>query len=172
MNTLNIPTELLILLNSDHFEHFTAMELRDAYLEQGDHEEEDGKKVRQFIYRNIIKLEREGFLERLESAGNGKPRYQVTQRLKALYYEDNIGKPSNSAELDGVTRSLQDKLHQYRVEMLTAIGEAEEYDAICRELPQIRGEIQDLYDQARDRCSKTLGRVRALEIIISNHLNH
>ena len=51
--------------------------------------------------------------------------------------------------------------------MLSSIGETEEYDAICKDLPHMKNQIQELYDDARDRCTKTLGRVKALEAVIA-----
>jgi DNA polymerase-1 len=57
-------------------------------------------------------------------------------------------------------KSLADRL-------LTAMGETEEYDAIYKEIPEMRVQIQSLYNDSRDRCSKLLGKVKALENLIS-----
>jgi len=46
------------------------------------------------------------------------------------------------------------------------MGEAEEYDAIYKEMPEIQMQIQELYNQSRDKCSKLLGKVKAIESLI------
>ncbi|OUS01148.1 hypothetical protein A9Q81_09825 [Gammaproteobacteria bacterium 42_54_T18] len=63
---------------------------------------------------------------------------------------------------------LEDKLKAHRLELLSTVGEIEEYELIGSETPQRREHIQELYNQARDHYSKTLGRIRALESLISH----
>lgn len=65
---------------------------------------------------------------------------------------------------------FNEKLHRYKVEMLTARGETEEYDSLCQEMPHMRDAVQTLYNDANDRCSKILGRVKASESVLANPL--
>ena len=51
--------------------------------------------------------------------------------------------------------------------MLCAMGEAEEYSALCHEHPDLQEQAQTLYNQARDRSALLLGKVKALENLIS-----
>ncbi|EIK45845.1 hypothetical protein O59_001484 [Cellvibrio sp. BR] len=64
-------------------------------------------------------------------------------------------------------QSLQERLNRHKLEMLSAMGETEEYDAICSEIPELQDDIQPLYNQSRDKCSKLLGRVKALESLLA-----
>ncbi|MFT6653313.1 MAG: hypothetical protein ACJAWI_000053, partial [Marinomonas primoryensis] len=58
-------------------------------------------------------------------------------------------------------------LKKHKLELLTTISEAEEYEALSSQLPSRRKDLQELYNDARNRYSKTLGKVKALESLIS-----
>lgn len=47
--------------------------------------------------------------------------------------------------------------------MLTAMGEAERYKQLFTEIPVLRTQIEGDYLEARDRSSKLLGHLRAIE---------
>ena len=64
-------------------------------------------------------------------------------------------------------KSLTERLSNQKLNLLTAIGEVEEYEAIYQELPEMRMQIQELYNESRDRCSKLLGTVKAIEKLIT-----
>jgi len=127
----------------------------------------------QFVYRNVLRMEKRGLLRRSTGSQGNKSRYQLAGSGEAATSvpskQQQVAENSiTTGAEDSTIRCLQEKLHHYKVEMLSAIGETEEYDAICTELPHMRNVVQALYNEARDRCSKILGRVRALESILSN----
>ncbi|MNJ42889.1 hypothetical protein D3C77_378690 [compost metagenome] len=47
--------------------------------------------------------------------------------------------------------------------MLTALGEAERYKQLFTEMPALRARVEDDYIEARDRSSRLLGHLRAIE---------
>lgn len=172
MKSLYIEPKLLALLESDTLSTFTAAELTAAYRALPHASGRSPKGTRQFVYRNVMRLAQKGVLERVKDAAAGKQCYQYIGPLGTDEVKAETRLPAGRATASGdeaPLRNLKEKLHHYRVEMLTALGETEEYDAICAELPHLRDAVQKLYNDARDRSSKTLGRVRALESIIANH---
>ena len=172
MKKTRIKPELLTLLTSGKFETFTAPELTRAYLQLPFCQSLEEKTAGQFILRNLRRLEKKNILERTGEKSGRSVRYQVSQNFS----ETNMveGLPHFTAQCKGEKRSegfvenLRKRHRQCKLELLTAIGEVEEYEAIIKELPQQRENIQELYNVARDLCSKTLGRVRALETLISS----
>ena len=62
---------------------------------------------------------------------------------------------------------LKEQLKKHKLELLTTISEAEEYEVLSSQLPNRRDDLQELYNDARNRYSKTLGRVKAIESLIS-----
>lgn len=174
MRKRKINQELLDLLRSGRWNDFTVSELKAAYMGLPNCSHLTEKAAWQYVYRNVLRMERRGLLSRLTEQKGEKTRYRLVQNEDKAIAPSRIQSsdsriPISDSE-DATIRCLQEKLHHYKVEMLSAIGETEEYDAICKELPHMRSVVQSLYNEARDRCTKILGRVRALESILSNQL--
>ena len=98
-------------------------------------------------------------------------KYKVTEQLSAriadLSAPDMLENNDNQIPHNSLGKNLTERLHQQKLMLLTAMGEAEEYDAIYKELPAIGAQIQELYNESRDRCSKLLGKVKAIENLIA-----
>jgi len=128
----------------------------------------DIKPARQFVYRNMKRLIQTGELEKIGADG-GWQKYRFTERFSAQVV--TVMPPSSSQqvilEASKMGGNFTERLNHQKLELLTAMGEAEEYDAICKEIPEMREQIQSLYNDSRDRCSKLLGKVKALENLIS-----
>ncbi|QEY18894.1 hypothetical protein D0C16_04665 [Cellvibrio sp. KY-GH-1] len=130
------------------------------------------KAARQFVYRNMLRLINNGELTRIV-VESGWPLYRLTPRFKALGGA-SVKAAASLATQDKTTvtkdsprQSLQERLNRHKLEMLSAMGETEEYDAICNEMPELRDDVQPLYNQSRDKCSRLLGRVKALESLLA-----
>ena len=171
MKKATIHPALIAPLHSCHPEGFTVLEFRDAYLTLNKDNPRNKIDARRFVYSHILQLVKRGLLEKHQPSSQSKPVYQITEKgTRALRDKGNLDTPSTNLDhQERVRRNLHEKLHHYKREMLSSIGETEEYDAICKELPHMKIHVQGLYDQARDRCTKTLGRVKALEAIIAQH---
>jgi hypothetical protein len=152
-------------------ETFTVGQLTDTYLNLPNCKHQTKKPARQFVYRNIQRLLESGDMKRLDNQSRW-PRYKaVSQFWLKNKAADNVPKTKATEETndnaDMVSREkLKERLNQHKLDMLSALGEADEYNVICNELPSLRGDAQELYNQARDRCSKILGRVKALESLL------
>lgn len=166
---MRIKSELLTLLTSGTFESFTATELTKAYLQIPVCHSLDGKTARQFILRNIHRLKKNKLIEKIGKQSGRSMRFRFTQNFNAA----NVVKGSNHITVednqsDQFIKNLKLRYQQSKLDLLTAIGEVEEYESIIKESPQQKNHVQVLYNEARDLCSKTLGRVRALETLISS----
>ncbi len=171
MINIRLKPELLSLLKSGRFVTFTAAELTDAYLELPSCKGLKRTSARQFVIRNLDRLEDRGLLQTLEKSGSKPLRYRLSDKFSTS--DVTAGKPHRpmsqpikiNAELFAET--LKDKLKKHKIELLSTIGEIEEYELIGIQSPQQHEHIQGLYNQAREHYSKTLGRIRALESLIS-----
>lgn len=61
------------------------------------------------------------------------------------------------------TRRLEVLAKEIRLDMLTALGEAERYQQIYTEMPVLKDCVEEDYLEARDRSSRLLGHLRAIE---------
>lgn len=173
MKSLTVKSGLLSALSTLVNREFTVHQLTEAYLDDPSCLHNSKKAARQFVYRNMLRLIDNGELTRVVVDG-GWPLYGLTHQFQPLAAEASDVAPVRSAASEKVTvvnnsprQSLQERLNRHKLEMLTVIGETEEYDAICSEMPELRNDVQPLYNQSRDKCSKLLGRVKALESLLA-----
>jgi hypothetical protein len=130
----------------------------------------ESKSARQFVHRNILRFISTGDIVQINSEGRAY-KYKITEQFRARIADSSTrDMPENNdtqIQHNALGRNLTERLHQQKLMLLTAMGEVEEYDAIYKELPEIGAQIQDLYNESRDRCSKLLGKVKAIENLIA-----
>jgi len=175
MKSLIVKSGLLSALSTLVNREFTVHDLTEAYLNDPACLHNAKKAARQFVYRNMLRLIDKGDLTRVV-VDSGWPLYRFTPQFLIKSRKPKIPAPVAIPEAsaaispiakDNPRQSLQERLNQHKLEMLSAMGETEEYDAICSEMPELRGDVQPLYNQSRDKCSKLLGRVKALESLLA-----
>ncbi len=64
-------------------------------------------------------------------------------------------------------RALQEELSQRKIELVASIGEAEEYQRLYNKYPALRGAVKEQCLESRERSTKLLGQLRAVETVIS-----
>ncbi len=148
-------------------EPFTPTDFLKAYQAIKNEHGRNDRNSRQFVNRNIIRLIKFGHV--LQATDNQEdPKYlraASSPRTKPL---SNVKKDDAPDTSTPATRNiLVEKLHQQRMALLSVMGEAEAYEDISTERPDMHQIIQPLYNDARDKVSKLHGRVKALESLIS-----
>jgi len=164
-----LKSDLFGVLKDIYATSFTVDELTEAYLQHPSSLHTSKKAARQFVYRNMQRLMKVGHMERLKVNGRW-PHYTLTQQFLRLY-KSTPSTPLVPVEatvqlqIDPLV-SLKERLKMHQGEVLTAMGEMEEYEAICQEIPDLREIAQPRYNESRERCSRLLGRVKALESLL------
>lgn len=173
MKDISLKSEILDVLKDISVTSFTVDELTETYLQHPSSLHTSKKAARQFVYRNMQRLMKVGYMERLKADGRW-PHYALTQKFLQLYKATHPAplSPLPIVETDAVQlntdplASLKERLKMHQAEVLTAMGEMEEYEAICQEMPDLREIAQPRYNESRERCSRLLGRVKALESLL------
>lgn len=173
--------ELLHALNEFQGDSFTVAELTTHYLEHPESLHKGKKPARQFIYRNMVRMMKTGLMEKLPDDG-GWPKYQLTQKFRSNQPRttNREASPSTSPQKAAANKTppppskkpvaaLRERLSKHRSDMLCALGEAEEYESLCKELPEFNEEAQSLYSEARERSALLLGKIKALESLLSSN---
>lgn len=149
---------------------FTIGQALEVYLSTPSKIHSDPKSARQFVHRNILRFLSSGEIVQINAEGRAY-KYKMSEQFSARVSNSNQSTPPAKSEPPAQKNTLginlTDRLNQQKLMLLTAIGEAEEYDAIYKELPEIGAQIQELYNESRDRCSKLLGKVKAIENLIA-----
>ena len=171
------------LLQEEGRSRFTTRELRDAYAKRLDGMTFRIGDVRRYVYEQIRRMLRMGWVvldeERrsrgqvyhllpipahlqLELIDNGfenshKTACEPEQEPSAF---DNSAVPQPSVDAD---QHLEALLKEIRLDFLASMGEAERYKLLLDDMPHLGDKVEGEYLEARDRSSRLLGHLRAIE---------
>lgn len=172
------------LLQEEGNTRFTTRELRDAYAERlggvtfriGD--------VRRYVYEQIRRMLRIGWLvhdEERRARGQVYHLQPVPAHLQMELinngFENSLKRACESEQEPSVLESAPvplkpspktdqhlETLHkEIRLDFLSSMGEAERYKLLLEDMPHLRDQVEGEYLEARDRSSRLLGHLRAIE---------
>jgi len=169
----------------DHFSgEFTTHQLRDAYSALLPPSSFRLADVRVYVYEQIRRLIRAGWVEmavQRQKRGQVFRMLEMPQRLQLVLVDGNFSMtvdsveapadegreipcsvPSSKEGQDDQAR-LQVMLKETRLDLLSSLGETERYKQLFEEIPHLKGRFEGVYLEVRDRSSKLLGHVRAIE---------
>jgi hypothetical protein len=165
---------------------FTTRQLRDAYAALLPHSSYRLADVRIYVYEQIRRLVRVGWVEMAEQRqkrGQVFRLLEMPQRLQLVLVDSCFSKIVNSVDTsadEGKERPLssstsmemassddearlQAMLKETRLDLLSSMGETERYKQLFEEIPHLKGRLEVVYLEVRDRSSRLLGHLRAIE---------
>ncbi len=140
--------------------------------------------VRRYVYEQMRRMLRIGWLAHDEERRARGQVYHLLPVPAHLQLEliDNgfenrgktVGEPEqvpstsdNAAVLPepspGTDQHLEMLLKEVRLDFLASMGEAERYKLLLEDMPHLRDKVEGEYLEARDRSSRLLGHLRAIE---------
>lgn len=172
------------ILQNDERTRFTTSELRDAYAKRLQGMTFRIVDVRRYVYEQIRRMVRSGWLvhdeERrtrgqvyhlqpipahlqLKLIDNGfesslKTAFETKQEPSVF---DNVAVPLEPSH--DANQHLEALHKEIRLDFLSSMGEAERYKLLLEEMPHLRDKVESEYLEARDRSSRLLGHLRAIE---------
>ncbi|MEJ6080178.1 response regulator [Vibrio sp. 1-Bac 57] len=175
---MNIKMNVLLanILQNEAFNKFTVVKLRDEYLR---HSQETlcVNETRKYVYRQIVRLVKLDLLIKNGAKNSHKITYKKTVLFNEVTFLSNSSqevldeKPSpisNEKKLnESSIKMLEKTLKEYKVDMMSAIGESEEYIRLLDSVPEMKEQLREKYHLARDKSSKLLGKIKALQTIIA-----
>ena len=173
---LRIRPELLELLKLRGDKTFSIIELCHAYEKIPACKELTKQQIRQFIIRNLKRLEAKGLAIKTYVKKGSGTRYKLSDSFHSGQYV--IGLPHCSITLNEINANsmllskLEKKLGEHEINLVVTLSEIEEYKNLGLQNPSVKAPLKSLYAEARDRCSKLLGQVKATESLIAEiHAN-
>tara|TARA_R110001583_G_scaffold1612_4_gene12704 strand:+ start:2024 stop:2533 length:510 start_codon:yes stop_codon:yes gene_type:complete len=159
------------ILSFSNIDHFSAVEIRTAYLVLKNDEAMDKSDARRFVYSELLKLVNLGWLKKMVSTKKGITSYVKTDlfNVDLLVKQD---KPINDVkqvnmECDSrTTDDLPSRLNAYKSDLIEGLGEAEEYRNLRIEFPNMHESLFERYNAVREKNSRLLGKIKAIENII------
>lgn len=159
------------VISAPNFDHFSALEVRAAYLTLNEDKSIGPNEARRFVYSELLKLVKKGWLRKSTSKKKMSTTFVKTNQFDSQLIEDNAGQPDNEKSnttvksVECINSKLIEKLHAYKSELLLGLGEADEYKQLCKQFPDMQEILQPQYNQVRERNSKLLGSIKAIETL-------
>lgn len=172
--SLQVDKILIELLRKQVGAPFSTTSIRDMYVLQIPKAQRPGRnQLRKHVYRELLRLESAKLIERHGgSTGRGckfifRPEHSGVE-LDAKPSRFDASDPHVELPMDVKTqRALQEELSQRRIELVASIGEAEEYQRLYNKYPALRGAVKEQYLDSREKSTKLLGQLRAVESVIT-----
>lgn len=176
--TFKLDRHVYELLKDGVLQQFTTRSLRDAYARHLDGAINDVELWR-YVYDQVQRLKRVGWVNQDPTRRKRDQVFHVavmpadiTLQLVDPHFSSACGDAqgvisdvtSPHKHPDGYpTQRLESLAKEIRLDMLTALGEAERYKQLFTEMPTLKARVEDEYLEARDRSSRLLGHLRAIE---------
>jgi hypothetical protein len=160
------------IISAPNFDHFSAVELRAAYITLHPDKNLDPSIARRFVYAEIVKLLKKRWLRKTVSKKKEIATFIKTElfNIYEITCNENTDKSTgntfNLASKD-IQKTLLVRLNQYKSELLISYGESGEYKQICNEFPNLYELLQPQYNSARENNSRLLGKIKAVENLIN-----
>ncbi len=171
---IKINTQLLSIIQDESFNNFSVTQLRDAYL-ASTLVSHDLVEARKYVYRQILKLVKNGLLLK-KGRKNSK---QIVYQKSEMFFKAEFNEQSSSAtsvnkiipaivNTNDTIQQLEERLKESEVDLLTSIGESEEYMRLYKSFPEMKTHLKSRYLQARENSSKLLGQIKAIKSVIAH----
>ncbi len=178
---LKLDRYLHHILIDKGLETFTISELTDQYLvtfKTLSGRDLNPSETRKWIYRRIYKLVKSGFLEKMEGDSKAVLAFRQTDLIKNVNITETTNEHMGSLVIEkavrcsmltdrtGVLHKLEERAKQYQVDLITSLGESEEYMCLYESFPSLKPQLEKQYHKARERSSKLLGQLTAIKTMI------
>lgn len=167
---LKVTSSIYSIFITDDLNNFTVSELRNTYMEITG--EIDPVISRKIVYRQILRLQKLGMLEKINAKNVKEHRYNKTNifYLSGLTTEKHENKRISLMSVNSqkkTSNSLDKRLKQCEVDLIASIAESEEYMELYKSLPDLKEYLESNYLQSSEHTSKLLGQIKAIKSVIS-----
>ena len=193
--TVTLDAVLHRILMEEELHSFTILELRDLYLRHVKPNGNSHQKVRMYIYdqiRRMIDLRWVSYHSERKARGQRFVIHEMPEHVRLKLTAPKIGMvemqipkevPSNLYDLQSnndveqnqdqdtrsdnlTTATLKEMLKDVRLDFLTNLGATERYRLLMDEVPELKNTLEPELLAARDKSSKLLGHMKALEVTL------
>lgn len=187
-SSFSLDKRLYEIFQDETFTQFTTANLRDAYAARLEGIPYRRSDVRRYVYEQIRRMLRAGWLVPDEERRKRNQVYHLCpmpEHLQLTLIDNGFEKtqkpapqaepgspePAQSTALSGAETGSHERLEatlkEVRLDFLASMGEAERYKQLLDEMPHLRSHVENEYYEARDRSSRLLGHIQAVEKTLS-----
>ncbi|NVJ67087.1 MAG: hypothetical protein HWE16_11415 [Gammaproteobacteria bacterium] len=128
---------------------------------------EKNQQLSNFVYRQIHRLKKLNLVISQGKNASNKTIYKISERFEEQLFVIS-SKASHTTEIPKAPlEHLSKRLKSYEMELLTFLGEAEEYKLLQESTPQLADYVAVKFLESRSNSTKLIGKIRALKSVIS-----
>ncbi|WP_065204325.1 response regulator [Shewanella woodyi] len=172
--SIKINAQLNTILQDENFDNFHVTQLRDAYIASS-LVTQDLVEARKYVYRQILRLLKKGLLLKKGTKNSKRVMYQKSELFFKTNFvvqsaaEDKVNRPKAvTVDTNTAVQLLEKRLKESEVDLLTSIGESEEYMRLYQSFPEMKLHLESQYLQARENSSKLLGQIKAIKSVLAH----
>ena len=166
------------ILSLSNIDHFSAVEIRTAYIVLKNDEQMDKSDARRFVYSELLKLVNLGWLKKMVSTKKNITSYVKTDLFDVNVFDvqpeyeqpssNNVEKV-NLIKQSNIDSQLIDRLQGYKTELLEGLGVIDECKSLRLQLPNMHDSLQLKYNEVRETNARLLGKIKLLESFIKSN---
>ena len=165
---MKIDSLLKQIICMKNINRFSVTEIRTAYLALMCDEELDSQKVRQFIYDDLHKLVKQGWLIK-KTASNGKEsRFTKTEVFDPALISEEIKQPVKepNRKLNETIESLYSDLSTLNADLLQCMGALDSFLNLKQQHPELSDEFKEFIHSTKEQKHILKGKIAATEEIL------
>jgi len=151
---------------------FSALEIKVAYIAIKQDEQLDPASVRRFVYEELLKLVKKGWLSKSRTKQKKLTRYSKTDLFDHNYFKElanssiNLGESKNDEH--NYSQELSTRLKNYNVELLEGLGELELYLTLWEQYPSMKNNLKARYIATQESNHILKGKINAVGELLKN----
>jgi len=171
MNSEKKQQLLISILTSLSKKLFTVTEVRDKLLNDADFSGVDRAKIRRWVAGKFVTYQRRGWLTKVTDELKNRDYFKLLPKFSEELQYSESGDSEVQADLttenSNVLMKISRELEQYRKTIITQMSEIEEYKRIEHAYPELKRIATHRFHMVRDENYRLLGKMKALEHLIS-----
>lgn len=156
------------IISMKNIDRFSVTEIRTAYLALMSDEELDSQKVRQFIYDDLHKLVKQGWLIK-KTASNGKEsRFTKTEAFDPELITEELEHPFKepNSKLNETIKSIYCDLSTLNADLLQCMGALDSFLNLKQQHPELSDEFKEFIHSTKEQKHILKGKIAATEEIL------
>ena len=172
MEKFELDKTVIQILSMPNVNHFTAMEIRTAYIALKQDEELNPTISRRFVYEELLKLIRRGWLTRSTTKKKGLTRYSKTDLFDHAILKEMFSQLQHEVTYENTPISypqmLVQRLNQYNSALLEGLGAVKEYVALKDIYPEQHNDLKGRYMAVQESNHILKGKISVLNELIKS----
>lgn len=172
MEKFELDKTVIQILSMPNVNHFTATEIRTAYIAIKQDVELNPTVSRRFVYEELLKLTRRGWLVRSTTKKKGVTRYTKSDLFDHAILKEMVS-PMPYEEIDtaspvNYSQMLIQRLNKYNSALLEGLGAVKEYVALKDIYPDKHDDLKGRYMAVQENNHILKGKISVLNELIKS----